>query len=106
MHRLRSKARLLETLALHAIADLVPKLEAAGLPYAPVVRPDQLVDDPHLIDSGGLVDMGTEDGGMTKAVLLPLLMGGRRPGVRRPLPRIGEHDDEVLGALAQRRQPA
>ena len=29
-------------------------LEAAGLPYAPIVRPDQLVDDRHLIDSGGL----------------------------------------------------
>jgi len=36
---------------------------------------------------------------MTKAVLLPLLMGGRRPGVRRALPRVGEHTDEVLSRL-------
>ena len=35
----------------------------------------------------------------TKVVLLPLLMGGRRPGVRQPLPKIGEHTDEVLAAL-------
>ena len=40
------------------------------------------------------------------ALLLPLLMGGRRPGVRRSLPRIGEHTDEVLGSLATRRQSA
>ena len=46
------------------------------------MRPDQLVDDPHLKASGGLVPMETEDGGTTEVVLLPLLMGGRRPGVR------------------------
>ena len=33
-----------------------------------------------------------------KVVLLPLLLGGRRPGVRMKLPAIGEHTDEVLGA--------
>ena len=77
----------------------MPRLEAAGIPYAPIVRPDQLVDDPHLIESGGLVDMATEDG-PAKVVLLPLLMGGRRPGVRHALPRAGEHTDEVLARLA------
>jgi len=91
-----------ETLRQHRISELCPKLEAAGIPYAPVVRPDQLVDDPHLIESGGLVPMETDDGESAKVVLLPLLMGGRRPGVRRPLPKIGEHNDEVLGALTRR----
>ena len=89
-----------DTLRQHPVDELMPKLEAAGIPYAPIVRPDQLVDDPHLIESGGMVDMPTDDGGSTRVVLLPLLMGGRRPGVRRPLPRAGEHNDEILGALA------
>ena len=31
-----------------------------------------------------------------RVVLLPLMLGGRRPGVRRPLPRVGEHTEEVL----------
>ena len=88
-----------DTLHHHRIAELMPKLEAAGIPYAPIVRPDQLVDDRHLIESGGLADMATEDGN-AKVVLLPLLMGGRRPGVRQPLPRAGEHTDEVLARLA------
>jgi len=26
----------------------------------------------------------------------------RRPGVRRPLPRVGEHTEEVLGALVRK----
>jgi len=80
----------------HDIDELSAKLEAAGLPYAPIRRPDQLFDDPHLRASGGLVEMQTEEGTITEVPLLPLLMDGRRLGVRRPLPRIGEHTDEVL----------
>jgi crotonobetainyl-CoA:carnitine CoA-transferase CaiB-like acyl-CoA transferase len=96
-------ARLGEILKDHHIDDLSAKLEAAGLPYAPIVRPDQLLDDPHLKASGGLVPMQTDEGGTTDVVLLPLLMGGRRPGVRQALPRIGEHTEEVLAALNRNR---
>jgi crotonobetainyl-CoA:carnitine CoA-transferase CaiB-like acyl-CoA transferase len=91
--------RLGEILAHHRAAELAPKLEAAGIPYAPIMRPEQLLDDPHLKASGGLVPMQTDDGGTTDVVLLPLTMGGRRPGVRQPLARVGEHTDEVLGQL-------
>jgi formyl-CoA transferase len=91
--------RLGETIREFEINDLYSKLEAAGLPYAKVVRPDQLVNDEHLIQSGGLVPMQADNGEMTQAVLLPLLMGGRRPGVRSPLPKIGEHTEEVLASL-------
>jgi len=92
-----------KTLRTHKLAELTPKLESAGIPYAPIVSPDQLVNDEHLIESGGLVDMQTEDGSMTKAVLLPLLMGGRRPGVRHALPRVGEHTREILSRLESSR---
>ena len=92
--------RLGEILQHHRIEELSPKLEAAGIPYAPIVRPEQLIDDPHLRESGGLVKMQTDDGGATDVVLLPLTLGGRRPGVRQPLARVGEHTDEVLSQLA------
>jgi len=95
-------ARLGEILVRHRAEELAPRLEAAGIPYAPIVRPDQLLDDPHLKASGGLAPMACDDGGTTDVVLLPLLMGGHRPGVRRPLPRVGEHDDEILSPLAAR----
>ncbi|MDE2417695.1 MAG: CoA transferase [Burkholderiales bacterium] len=90
--------RLGESICQWEIDVLCDKLQAAGLPYAKVVRPDQLVKDEHLIQSGGLVPMETEDG-ETQVMLLPLLMGGRRPGVRMPLPRIGQHTEEVLASL-------
>jgi formyl-CoA transferase len=95
--------RLGEILRHHRIDELSPRLEAAGIPYAPIVRPEQLVDDPHLKASGGLVPMRTDDGGLTEVVLLPLMLGGRRPGVRQPLAKVGEHTDEILERLATER---
>ena len=89
----------------HRIDVLSAKLEAAGLPYAPIVRPEQLIRDPHLLASGGLVPMQTDDGEQTDVVLLPLTMAGRRFGVRSPLPRVGEHTEAVLSRLASRRLP-
>lgn len=88
-----------ETLKHHRIGELSDKLESAGLPYAPIVRPEQLLNDPHLKQSGGLVPIQTEDGSTTDVVLLPITLGGRRFGVRQPLARIGEHTDEVLSRL-------
>ncbi len=91
--------RLGKVLAHHRIEDLMPRLEAAGIPYAPIVQPEQLLTDPHLIASGGLVPMQTDDGSSTQVVLLPLTLGGRRPGVRQPLAKVGEHNDEILSRL-------
>ena len=91
--------RLSDILRHHRKDELSARLEAAGLPYAPIMRPEQLLRDPHLKASGGLVPMQTDDGGTTDVVLLPLTLGGRRPGVRQPLARVGEHTDEVLAGL-------
>ena len=43
--------------------------------------------------------MTTDDGTTTQVLLLPLTMGGRRPGVRSALPKVGEHTGEVLARL-------
>jgi crotonobetainyl-CoA:carnitine CoA-transferase CaiB-like acyl-CoA transferase len=38
-------------------AELVAKCEKLGIPFAPIVRPVELLDDPHLNASGGLADV-------------------------------------------------
>jgi len=81
------------------IAELSADLEAAGLPYAPIRRPEQLVDDVHLRESGGIVPMQTSTG-ETDVVLLPLMMAGKRLGVLRPLPSAGEHNDQFFPKLS------
>ena len=95
--------RLGEIFKTRRIGELSAKFEAAGIPYAPIVAPEQLMDDPHLKESGGLVPMVTDDGGETEVVLLPLLLGGRRLGVRSALPKVGEHTREVLDSLTSPR---
>ena len=92
-------SKLGESLRHFEIEDLCQKLDAAGLPYAKVVRPDQLLKDEHLNKSGGLAPMMTDEGEVASTVLLPLSMGGRRPGVRMPLPKIGEHTQEILNLI-------
>jgi len=94
-------ADLREALRHHRADDLAAKLEAAGVPYAPITRPDQLLDDPHLRQSGGLAAIRTEDGGTSDVVLLPLLMAGQRLGVRMPMAKVGEHTDAVFAAHSQ-----
>ena len=75
--------------------DLQAVFEREGLPYAPIVRPEQLFDDPHLKASGGLADLTLENGETTPVPLLPLLLNGRHLKPRMPIAKVGEHDGEV-----------
>ena len=91
-------------LATHTAADLGAIFEKRGLPFAPITRPQDLLDDPHLMATGGLAPITLPDGKTTRAPLLPLTLDGQRPGVRFNPPRLGEHNDEVLGALGYTRE--
>jgi len=75
--------------------DLMARCEALGLPYAPIAKPADLFDDPHLNASGGLVPTTLSDGRQTKLPALPLAFDGERPGLRRNLPAVGEHGSEI-----------
>ena len=79
----------------YSAKDLQAVFEREGLPYAPIVRPEQLFDDPHLLASGGLADLTLTNGETTPVPLLPLLLDGRHLKPRMPLARLGEHDGEV-----------
>ena len=85
----------------YSAKDLQDVFEREGLPYAPIVRPEQLFDDPHLLASGGLAELTLDRGNTTPVPLLPLLLGGRHLKPRMPLPKIGEHNAE-LGAAQGR----
>jgi crotonobetainyl-CoA:carnitine CoA-transferase CaiB-like acyl-CoA transferase len=88
-----------ERLAPYSAAELSALFEANALPFAPITRPQDLLDDPHLNASGGLAPLTLPDGRETKTVLLPITLDGARPGVRLNPPRLGEHNAEILGAL-------
>jgi crotonobetainyl-CoA:carnitine CoA-transferase CaiB-like acyl-CoA transferase len=76
-------------------AELVARCEALGLSYAPIGRPRDLLTDPHLSASGGLVPMTLPDGRQVALPALPLALDGQRPGLRHDLARVGQHSAEV-----------
>jgi crotonobetainyl-CoA:carnitine CoA-transferase CaiB-like acyl-CoA transferase len=79
--------------------ELMDKCEALGLPFAPIAKPEDLFDDPHLNAAGGLAPVTLGNGVRTKVPVLPLEMDGARFGARRDIPRVGENTREVLAAL-------
>jgi len=105
--RVRARATLLpelrQRLAGHSAAELTAIFEKNGLPFAPISRPEQLFDDPHLNATGGLADITLPDGeraGQTaRTTLLPLCMNGQRLGVRLQPPVRGQHTAELMEQL-------
>jgi crotonobetainyl-CoA:carnitine CoA-transferase CaiB-like acyl-CoA transferase len=79
--------------------DLMDKCERLGLPFAPIAKPEDLFDDPHLNASGGLTPVTLPNGVKTKVPNLPIEMDGARFGTRLDIPQVGEHSREVLEQL-------
>ncbi len=83
-------------LAAFSAAELSKAFEENGLPFAPITRPEELFDDPHLLATGGLAPMQLPDGRATRVPLMPITLQGERPGVRSDPPLLGEHTDALL----------
>jgi crotonobetainyl-CoA:carnitine CoA-transferase CaiB-like acyl-CoA transferase len=96
-------AELSKRLQAFSAAELSRRFEDAGLPFAPIMRPEQLLDDPHLAATGGLADItltdGARAGAPVKTTLFPFTLDGQRPGVRLNPPQRGEHTRDVLAAI-------
>ena len=88
-----------ERLAQFTSAELSKTFEAHGLPFAPITDPQQLFDDPHLQQTGGLAPTTLPDGRQTQVPLLPIKLGGERLRLRLDPPRLGEHTDALLQSL-------
>ncbi|WP_048440260.1 CaiB/BaiF CoA-transferase family protein [Caenimonas sp. SL110] len=102
--RVGQRPRLLKAIAERirdrSAAELASVMEKAGLPFAPIRRPEDLYDDEHLLATGGLADVrlpdGPKAGETVKTTLFPITMQGHRLGVRMDPPRLGEHSRELL----------
>ena len=79
--------------------ELMDKCEKLGLPFAPIAKPEDLFDDPHLNASGGLTPVTLPNGTRTKVPNLPIEMDGARLGTRLDIPKVGEHTRDVLSGL-------
>jgi crotonobetainyl-CoA:carnitine CoA-transferase CaiB-like acyl-CoA transferase len=83
--------------------EVEARCEQANVSWAPVGQPGDLFTDPHLLATGGLLDViisriGGNEGKLAKLPALPIEFGldRERPGVRMQSPRMGEHTIDVL----------
>ena len=106
MPQLRSR------LAEFGAAELARVFEENELPFAPITKPQDLFDDPHLNATGGLAPVRMNDGSTSKVPLMPFTVGGERPGIRLQPPTLNEHgaqllreagysDEQIAGLVAQ-----
>jgi crotonobetainyl-CoA:carnitine CoA-transferase CaiB-like acyl-CoA transferase len=89
-----------------AAAELAARFERVGLPYAPITRPQELFDDPHLLANGGLAPMTVPaDASVagreihTHSTLLPLTIDAQRLPLRSGPPALGAHTLALLQDL-------
>lgn len=83
--------------------DVEARCERANISWARVGQPGDLFQDPHLLATGGLVDvivsrLGGTEGKRAGLPALPVEFGPdrARPAVRRQAPRVGEHSRDIL----------
>ena len=85
-------------------AEAGERLARAGMPFAEINSPSDLFEDPHLAYAG-LVEVRLSDGehagDIARLPKLPVEMGGRRFGLRRHLPHVGEHSRDAARAAGR-----
>jgi len=80
-------------------ADVLARLQGAGVPSAPILTLDRVAAEPQTEASGMLISAKHPRLPDYRTVGLPIRWDGERPGVTRVPPLLGEHTAEVLGTL-------
>ena len=91
--------RLHKMLKTHNLSQIMKILECFGLPFAPIMRPDQLFDDPHVNHPGATVEVTLSNGVRAKVPTLPIEYNGARPSLYQDLPKIGQHNEAIAQEL-------
>ena len=80
----------------HTFDVMSQKLEILKIPFAPLAKPADLFDDPHLNQGHRMVETHFQNGKRAKLPALPLEMGNHTIGLRTQPPRKGEHTRAIL----------
>jgi crotonobetainyl-CoA:carnitine CoA-transferase CaiB-like acyl-CoA transferase len=70
--------------------QLMARLDRAGVPFAPINKPIDLVDDPHMLEGGSLLDIKLSNGETIKLPALPIEFDSEKAGLHKQLPEPGD----------------
>lgn len=79
--------------------EMMKRLDRAGIPFAPINKPIDLVDDPHLNEGGGLLDITLSNGETIKLPALPIEFDNQKSTLYRDLPAPGTGARQHLRSL-------
>ena len=98
-HHPEFKTRLERALSARTVAEWVERMIAAGIAAGPIYEFDQVFDDAQIRHMGMVRDVEQPGLGAVRMLGFPFAVGGARPPVRRPAPRLGQHTREVLAEI-------
>ena len=105
--RVRNRAALVEAIAARTrerkTGELGEALRRGGVPCAPILTIDAVLEEPQTRESGVLLRVPHPRLGAYTSIGLPVQWNGRRPEVRRVPPRLGEDSEDVLTWLGYTR---
>jgi crotonobetainyl-CoA:carnitine CoA-transferase CaiB-like acyl-CoA transferase len=98
--RNRTLPLIAERVAARDFEDLLTLFDHHALLYAPVARPAEMYDDPHVNRPGGLIASEYPGKRAFRAPGLPVEIDGRSPiGPNTDIPEIGAHTQDILAEL-------
>lgn len=100
MARDRIIPRVAEVIKGWNVADLSARLDALNICFSPINRPEDLLQDRHVLRPGGLVNNTNADGKPFRVPALPVEWNGRNIGEGLTVPVLGADTDAVRAELA------
>ncbi|MGB6119327.1 MAG: CaiB/BaiF CoA-transferase family protein [Mesorhizobium sp.] len=97
------RAAIIETLSSWTKADLLAKLEPAGVPASPINTIAEAFADPQAVARGMRMDLEDATGFALPSVRQPMLFSETPLTYERPSPRLGEHTAEILAELEKKK---
>ena len=80
-------------------SEIMERCQAAGCPITAVFTVDEAAEHPHLRDRGYLVELEHPELGRFRDLGAPFKLPDCPGGPQRSAPLLGQHNDEVYGAL-------
>jgi crotonobetainyl-CoA:carnitine CoA-transferase CaiB-like acyl-CoA transferase len=84
-------------------AEILDKLEAAGIPAGPINDLQQVFADPQVVHRGMKLTLQNPaaKGGSSPGIRTPIMLDGAPTASDRPAPRLGEHTKEILTEIGE-----